>query len=398
MSPRRGGIPPVAVIALVLWAFGSAGCAGEGRSQAGRVPAQDPRAPAPTEKEDRVRRTVSAYGIQGWRGSELRGPDFRLLRADGVGLSRFNLLTSSRDDRGPPAIPTYDAVIQAAVEQGVDLLPVLMRSRPKDRSPAAQVAAPPEGRAQHAEWRRRVRLLAERYGPRGSFWRKRPRLPYRPIRVWEVWNEPNLPAFWAERPPNPREYGRLLRETRGVLRSVDPGARIISGGLASRHSGGPYLGAALDAAGPCSVDAISIHPYAPTVGRAMGHLAEARSVADSRGLRDVPLWTTEIGWRVGGGGAGDVELGYSEVETPAAQARALNGFFAASTRRRRELRLGPTFAFALRDRVNPETGEADNASGLRLADDTPRPAWGVLSRWARAASPLRLPRPRDCPR
>ena len=109
MSPRWGGIPPVAVIALVLWAFGSAGCAGEGRSQAGRVPAQDPRAPAPTEKEDRVRRTVSAYGIQAWRGSELRGPDFRLLRADGVGLSRFDLLTSNRDDRGPPAIPTYDA-------------------------------------------------------------------------------------------------------------------------------------------------------------------------------------------------------------------------------------------------------------------------------------------------
>jgi len=216
--------------------------------------------------------------------------------------------------------------------------------------------------------------------------------------MWEVWNEPNLPQFWDQRPANPREYGRLLRETGGVLRSVDPGARIVSGGLAWRHSGAPYLGAALDAAGPCSVDAISIHPYAPTVERAMGHLAEARSVADSRGLRDVALWTTEIGWRVGEGGAGDLELGYSEVETPAAQARALDGFFAATTRRRRELRLGPTFAFALRDRVNPKTGEVDNKSGLRLANDTPRPAWGVLSRWARAAPPLRWPRPRACPR
>jgi hypothetical protein len=318
--------------------------------------------------------------MQAWLGTQLRGPDFRLLRDSGAGLFRFNLLTTSRDDRGPPA---------------VELLPVLMRTRPKDRSPAEQVAAPPEGRA---EWRRRVRLLAERYGPRGSFWRERPRLPYRPIRMWEVWNEPNLPQFWDQRPANPREYGRLLRETGGVLRSVDPGARIVSGGLAWRHSGAPYLGAALDAAGPCSTDAISIHPYAPTVERAMGHLAEARSVADSRGLRDVALWTTEIGWRVGEGGAGDLELGYSEVETPAAQARALDGFFAATTRRRRELRLGPTFAFALRDRVNPKTGEVDNKSGLRLANDTPRPAWGVLSRWARAAPPLRWPRPRACPR
>jgi len=397
LSLRLGGTSRAALVAVALWAFGLAACAGDDRSQAGQVPTRGG-AQAPAGEEDQGRKTVSAYGMQAWLGTQLRGPDFRLLRDSGAGLFRFNLLTTSRDDRGPPAIPTYDAVIQAAVEQRVELLPVLMRTRPKDRSPAEQVAAPPEGRAQHAEWRRRVRLLAERYGPRGSFWRERPRLPYRPIRMWEVWNEPNLPQFWDYRPTNPSEYGRLLRETREVLRSVDRGARIISGGLASRHSGGPYLGAALDAAGPCSVDAISIHPYAPTVERAMGHLAEARSVADSRGLRDVALWTTEIGWRVGEGGAGDLELGYSEVETPAAQARALDGFFAATTRRRRELRLGPTFAFALRDRVNPKTGEVDNKSGLRLANDTPRPAWGVLSRWARAAPPLRWPRPRACPR
>lgn len=398
MRPRGGGVPPVAVIAVVLWAFGTPACAGDDRSQAGRAPTQRPSPPASTGGGGQAPNTVSAYGIQAWRANELRGADFRLLRDNGVGLFRFNLLTTNRDDRGPPAIPTYDALIRAAAEHRVELLPVLMRSRPKAASPGERVAAPPEGRAQHAEWRRRVRLLARRYGPRGSFWREHPGLPYRPIRSWEVWNEPNLPQFWDERPPDPREYGRLLRETRGVLRSVDPGARIVSGGIASRHSGGPYLGAALDAAGRCSVDAISVHPYAPTVKRALRHLVGARSVADSRGLRHVPLWTTEIGWRLGGGGTGDVELGYSEVATPEAQARALNGFLAATTRRRSDLRLGPTFAFALRDRVNPRTGRVDNRSGLRLADDTPRPAWRVLSQWAKAAPPLRLPRPRACSR
>ena len=348
----------------------------------------------PAGSPPRAQETTPAYGMTAWR--TLRRSDFRLLRRSGAGFYRLDLLTSRRDDREPPSVRNYDPLIAAAAQERVELLPVLMRVRREDRAPREQVAEPPEGPRQHAEWRRRVQLFAERYGPGGSFWSERSNLPYRPIRIWEVWNEPNLSAFWDDRPANPSEYGRLLRETRGVLRAVDPGARILSGGIASRHSGARYLGAALDAAGPCSVDALSIHPYAPTVERAMQHLTDARAVADSRGLRDVALWTTEIGWRVGGGGAGDLELGYSEVETPAAQARALNGFFAASTRRREELVLGPTFTFALRDRVDPVTGSVDNKSGLRLADDTPRPAWGALVRRAEAAPRLPWPKPRRC--
>ncbi len=387
MRPRAALLalcaPALVGVALVGFTFGST------RTEDGWSPGG---VQAGTEeRKSGARETVPAYGTMGWRA--LRGPDFRLIRNNGAGFYRFNLLTSRRDDVRPVSLRTYDALIAAAVEQRVELLPVLMRSR---RSPRAEVAEPPEGPLQHAEWRRRVRVFAERYGPGGSFWLERTNLPYRPIRIWEVWNEPNLPAFWDERPVNPREYGRLLRETRGVLRAVDPGARIVSGGIASRHSGPRFLAAALDAAGPCSVDALSIHPYAPTVERAMQHLTDARAVADSRGLRDVALWTTEIGWRVGGGGAGDRELGYSEVETPAAQASALNGFLAASTRRREELVLGPTFAFALRDRVDPVTGNVDNKSGLRLADDRPRPAWAVLSGWARAAPRLPWPKPRAC--
>jgi hypothetical protein len=174
-----------------------------------------------------------------------------------------------------------------------------------------------------------------------------------------------------------------------VLRAVDPEARVVSGGLAWRYAGGRYLAAALDEAGGCAVDAIGAHPYAPTADRAMRNLAEARSVADSRRAGGVPVWTTEIGWRVGG-------RGYSAVPDEAAQAWALDRFAAAATRRRDELDLGPSLAFALRDRVNPNTGRVDHTAGLRRADDTPRPAWGVWSRWASAAPPLPLPEARRC--
>ena len=337
---------------------------------------------------------LPAYGTQAWQSNRLREPDFRLIRENGAGFYRFNVLTSGDDDREPPSVRTYDRLIAAATRERVELLPVLLRSRSKERAPREQVAEPPETPAEHAEWRGRVRFFAERYGPDGSFWDERPGLPYRPIRLWEVWNEPNLSQFWDDRRVNPREYGRLLRETRGVLRAVDPEARIVSAGLAWKYGGGRYLGAMLDAAGPCSVDALSLHPYARSPERAVSYLSEARSVADSRGLRDVDLWTTEIGWRVGGGGDPAIET--TRVETPAAQARALEAFLRATTRRRDELGLGPTFAFALRDRVDPATGETNNRSGLRLADDTPRPSWAVLTRTAKAAPPLPWPEARAC--
>jgi len=367
------GVPVLLALAVLP------GCAGGGKGE---------------ERTPPAREGLPAYGIQAWQSNRLREPDFRLIREGGAGFYRFNLLTSTNGDREPPSVRIYDRLIAAATRERVELLPVLLRSRPKDSSSRKQVAEPPEGPAEHAEWRRRVRFLAERYGPDGRFWDERPDLPYRPIRFWEVWNEPNLSQFWDERRVDPREYGRLLRETRGVLRSVDRGARIVSAGLAWKYGGARYLGAMLDAAGPCSVDALALHPYAPTAERAVSYLSKARSVADSRGLRDVDLWTTEIGWRVGGGGDPAIET--ARVETPTAQARALDGFLQATTRRRAELGLGPTFAFALRDRVDPVTGKVNNRSGLRLADDTPRPAWAVLPRTARPAPWVPWPEPRAC--
>src|SRR2546429_354442 len=70
---------------------------------------------------------------------------------------------------------------------------------------------------------------ARRYGPTGSFWAGCGCAPH-PIKVWEVWNEENIAPFWN--PPNPGQYGALLAGVRAKLRAVDPGARILMGGLA----------------------------------------------------------------------------------------------------------------------------------------------------------------------
>jgi hypothetical protein len=90
--------------------------------------------------------------------------------------------------------------------------------------------------AQRAGWREFLRLAVFRYGSAGSFWAENPLLPARPIRIWQIWNEPNFKYFAAR--PNPAQYGKLVVQSYADLRSADPGARIVLGGLFIRPKGG----------------------------------------------------------------------------------------------------------------------------------------------------------------
>lgn len=48
------------------------------------------------------------------------------------------------------------------------------------------------------------------------------------IRVWEVWNEPDLPAFWSG---SVRDYARLLKVAYLATKHADPAAQVMFGGL-----------------------------------------------------------------------------------------------------------------------------------------------------------------------
>src|SRR5438874_267031 len=117
---------------------------------------------------------------------------------------------------------------------------------------------------------------ARRYGPTGSFWAGCGCAPH-PIKVWEVWNEENIAPFWN--PPNPGQYGALLAVVRAKLRAVDPGARILMGGLAypsslsaTKMDANAFLQQTIAAAGTNSFDAVAVHVYASDANRAVNTL------------------------------------------------------------------------------------------------------------------------------
>ena len=80
--------------------------------------------------------------------------------------------------------------------------------------------------------------LVERYGPEGTFWTDHPELPKHPLREWQIWNEPHLPAYWDAPENGPYGYARayplLLRASYNIVKSLDPGAKIVMAGLTQR--------------------------------------------------------------------------------------------------------------------------------------------------------------------
>jgi hypothetical protein len=52
------------------------------------------------------------------------------------------------------------------------------------------------------------------------------------ISAYEIWNEPNLVREWGNQPPDPAGYVALLKACYLALKAADPGAMVISAGMA----------------------------------------------------------------------------------------------------------------------------------------------------------------------
>lgn len=68
------------------------------------------------------------------------------------------------------------------------------------------------------DWAQYCRVIAERYRGR--------------VAAYQIWNEPNLSREWGGQVPDAAGYVALLRSCSEAIRAVDPGAILISAGLA----------------------------------------------------------------------------------------------------------------------------------------------------------------------
>jgi len=237
--------------------------------------------------------------------------------------------------------PMHDDYMRAYAEDGVEVMATLAARlhgsfKPKDQ--------------QMSDWRNRadydsdeafiedyvggvIRWL-DRWGPEGSFFEENPDLPYNPIRMIEVFNEPN---FWyldtskeqhrermkkglsaSERSEiedrRERLYAKLLIAVNKAVKARWPEVTIVgfaAGGSAKADLRFIENVHAADPAVAKCYDILSTHPYnarpcAPEgiTMRSWGEYSVAdslqtiRETMASHGAGDRPVWYTEHGWAV----------------------------------------------------------------------------------------------------
>jgi hypothetical protein len=267
------------------------------------------------------------------------GPDYTgewpMMARNGVATVRMAFYWSQAQELGPGPVDfaVYDEEVLAAAREGIEVLPVVFATPRWARADADNTASPPRDPADYASF---LTALVGRYGPQGSLWAEHPELAGRPIRAWQMWNEPNLPGFWSPQ-PFADGYVALIKAAHRALKAADPGSRAILAGL---PNGWAPLRQIYRAGGRNAFDAAAIHPYTARPGRVPRFLREARKVMRRFGDRRKPLWVTEMSWPAAKGKVDD-PIGIATTER--GQARRLAIGLTALARSRRKLRVGRVY-------------------------------------------------------
>jgi hypothetical protein len=215
-------------------------------------------------------------------------------RALGARWIRFDLDWSNVQAGGSGSYnwSDYDRVVQAAGAHGLNVLAILdytpdWARRPDCSDTKMCVPADPGTFAGFAA------AAAQRYSSQG-------------VHTWEIWNEENTANFFQPA-ADPGAYAGLLKAAYKALKGADPGATVISGGLAPAGSDGGNLTPPDFAAGMYNAgaggyfDAFGDHPYTyPAVAGsnsagAWGQMAAIHRLMTARGDGAKKIWITEYG-------------------------------------------------------------------------------------------------------
>jgi hypothetical protein len=268
---------------------------------------------------------------------------------------------------------TTDAEVEAAARQGIRVMPDLYGVPPWAGSDPIRVSWGP-GFAD--QWRAFARRLVRRYGPGGHFWAGKSWAL--PIHRWQVWNEPNFRLFWHPR-PEPNSYVRLLRETAGEVRRLDPRATIVAAGIAPVEGGmrpADFLRKMYAVPGAKRFfDVVALHPYSYTLAQLAYQVRQIRAVMAAAGDGAKPLQITEIGIASGAPSPTPWAPG------PGGQARFLRRAFGLLLAERRHWRIAGVDWFSWEDGTAPDPHcPFCEHAGLFSADGAAKPAWQAYRR------------------
>jgi hypothetical protein len=322
--------------------------------------------------------------------SPSKASDFKLMRKAGVQSLRMELNWASIEPENPlladPNWSGFDHEVELAAESGLRMMPVVLGS--PDWVAPQWIDLPVRSSWQRWAWARFLRTAARRYGPNGSFWEDHTRIPFLPIRRWEIWNEQNIVTFASH--PDPARFATLLRTAGRALHGVDPGAKVIVGGLFGRPlqvppnvtSGGFLSGLYRAGNVKASFDGIALHPYVADVNAMRGQMINLRRIMRAYGDAQTPIYVTELGW-----GSRDGPTRWERGLY--GQAEQLSRAFEMLSANRLRWRVGGVWWFTWSDEGG--TCAFCGSAGLLTTAREAKPAWYRFNEWT-GGDPGTVPR------
>jgi hypothetical protein len=311
-----------------------------------------------------------------------RDAELRRMRHTGAGTLR-KTFHWSEIERSPGVynFRYYDHVVAATAFAGLTLLPVLLTPPPFHSTAPPGAPAnwtyPPVNYEAFADL---AQALVSRYGQYGYFWDARPDIPRKPIRAWQVWNEPNALQFWPTG-PSPEWYVVMSRPVAAAIRRADPDAVVVSAGLGRGRFAMPAFLTRMYRAGAADLfDAVGVHAYAPAPDHVTSIIARARRVMSRAGDHAARIWVTETGAGTAGPVRQPLNVG------PRAQAGLIRSTFKRVVRMRRRLGVQGIVYYSWRD-LPPHGGQPDFwglYAGLHQLSGAPKPAFSAFANTVQA--------------
>jgi hypothetical protein len=315
---------------------------------------------------------------------EVQDGQFDLMASSGVETVRTVFDWSEAQPRGRGSAFRFertDGIVRRAALRNIDVLPVVIYAPRWARAYRNRFTSPPKSRSDYVTY---LAALVERYGPEGTFWIDHPELPKHPLREWQVWNEPHLPAYWDAPESGPYGYARayplLLRSSYNIVKSLDPGAKIVMAGITQRAWEEIEVLYQRGIKRYFDVAALQIFPQ--TIRRAVKATALFRDAMRRRGDGRKPIYLTEITWPASKGRTQGIK--YQRQETPRGMAIKLSQMYAALVPRRTRLRVGKVFWYTWSSPYG-RGGSIFNYAGLQRYDGTNFTVQPALRAYQRSA-------------
>jgi hypothetical protein len=266
-----------------------------------------------------------------------------------------------------------DRLVADAVEHGIDLLPIV-------------TSTPLWARGRHANWWPKdaadfaayVSALVTRYGADGTFWSEHPEIARRPLRQWQIYNEPG----------RSRHYGPLLRAAHRTVHEADAGAKIVLAGLTGTFEGAPWDVLRYQyrhgwIQGRFDIAAIQLYTgEAENVARGVRRF---RRVMKRHGDGKKPIWMTEFGITASKGRTDAPSYQRTLRTTDEGMASFLEDAYRSLARRHRRLGLKRAYWYTWASSYHGQDDLFDYSGLVKVGDDGASTSQPALRAYRRAS-------------